>query len=575
MENILVIPVIVPLLFAIGIMTICRTLERQRFFALAACAMNVLVAVTLLARTSNGEILVLRLGNWPAPYGIVLVADQLAALMVMMASILSLCITLFVMRGLNERRERRFFHPLTQFLMMGVNMSLVTGDLFNLFVSFEVMLLASYGLMSLAAPRQRLAPAYAYLVLNVVAGLIFLTAVGLTYGLLGTLNMADMAVKVRALDPEQQSKLMVIVLLMLIVFGAKAAMFPLFFWLPHGYGAATTPIVALFAGLLTKVGVYAMIRVLAGVFEPVFIGIQPLVLTLAGFTMVLGVLGAVAQHTIRRILSFHIVSQIGYMIMGVALLTPHTIAGAVFFMLHNMMVKTGLILVGGIVEMRRGTDDLNKLGGLLKSDTWLAVCFFLLAMSLAGLPPLTGFWGKYLLIEAGFVAEAWIIVTVSIMTSILTLFSMLKIWNYAFWKKAPEPPAHDPTHAIVTPAITQPGPAQWVPLLTLVILATGLGFLPEQFILATRQAGAEVLDKDRYYTEVIGNQQHIYQGTRRLVSVIGASELVIPEFIPEGALIVGNEAPIMPSPIPQAQRPAPSQSPHDPAASTLEEEPQL
>jgi len=544
MDNLLIVPVLSPLVAAVVMVVFGRTLWRQRAMALAHGAITLVAGFTIMARASAGELLVLRLGNWPAPFGIVLQADTLTGLMLMTSAFLGLCISVYSQRGLHERRERRFFHPLSQLLAMGVNMSFLTADLFNLFVSFEVMLLASYCLLALGTPRRQLRAVYLYLALNVASGTVFLFSLGIVYGLLGTLNMADLAIKVRTLDTDAQARLVVAVLMLLTVFGGKAAMFPIFFWLPHSYGAAATPIVALFAGLLTKVGVYAMIRVLGGVFGPVFEVLQPLVLLLAGLTMLLGVWGAVAQTTIRRILSFHIVSQIGYMIMGVALLTPATTAGAVFFMLHNMLVKTGLLLVGGMVEMRCGTDELHRLGGLLKSDRSLAIVFFLLAMSLAGLPPFTGFWGKMMLIEAGFSAGANIIVAVSIFTSIFTLFSMLKIWNYAFWRDAPLHAAAPPVDESGIPLsiLRQPALRQWAPLLAVCGLATLLGIFPERMVQATRRAGLESLQVDLAYKHVVTDQQALWDGPRPLTRI---------GFKPgEPGLPLPTDAPIVPSALP-------------------------
>jgi multicomponent Na+:H+ antiporter subunit D len=489
---------------AIISMTLCKSLWGLRGFSLLACVLNIAIGFRLTASTWHGDILTLHLGNWPAPYGIVLVADLMASMLLLLGAILSLLIVLFSQRGLKDRRERRFFHPLVQFLMMGVNMAFLSGDMFNLFVSYEVMLLSSYGLMCLGSGRRELKPLYMYLILNIVSGTLFLFACGITYGFMGTLNLADMAMKVRELEPDQMKKLLVVVMMFIIVFGSKAAMFPLFFWLPHSYGAAATPIVALFAGLLTKVGVYSMIRVLVGVFGPVFEGLQPFVLTLAGLTMVLGVLGAVSQNTIKKILSFHIVSQVGYMIMGLTLLAPATVAGALYFMMHNMVVKTGLLLLGGMVEMKRGTDELSKLGGLWRSDRTLGIAFFLLAMSLAGIPPLTGFWGKLMLIQAGFEVEAYAIVGVSIFTSILTLFSMLKIWLYAFWRDTPDDP-EGAKQAFANAQLPQPHSRQWVGVGVLGALTLWMGIIAEPMVAASLRAADTALDVERQHFVVIEN----------------------------------------------------------------------
>jgi multicomponent Na+:H+ antiporter subunit D len=262
---------------------------------------------------------------------------------------------------------------------------------------------------------------------------VFLIAAGLTYAVAGTLNIAHLSERLAGLHSPGITT--VLASLFLIAFGIKAAVFPLFFWLPASYHTPPVAVTALFGGLLTKVGVYSMWRVLTMVFPQDVAYLQPLILTIAGLTMVTGVLGAVAQTDFRRLLSFHIVSQIGYLLMGFGLFTEGAMAGAVFFMVHVILAKTALFFVSGIAYEVLGSYDLKKLGGLRKSHPGVALLFLLAAFALAGLPPLSGFWAKLALVQAGLEARQYAIVAVALGVSLLTLYSMTKIWHEAFWKK--------------------------------------------------------------------------------------------------------------------------------------------
>jgi multicomponent Na+:H+ antiporter subunit D len=314
-------------------------------------------------------------------------------------------------------------------LTAGVAAAFLTGDLFNLFVSFEVMLTASYVLITLGGRPEQVRAGMTYVVISLVASALFLTALAFVYASAGSVNLADLSVRLEALPDGVRQGLVV---LLLVVFGIKAALFPLFFWLPDSYPTAPTAITAVFAGLLTKVGVYAIIRTQTALLPE---GERPqvLLLVVAGATMLIGVLGAIAQNDIKRILSFHIVSQIGYMIMGLGFFTVAGVAGAVIYTVHHIIVKTTLFLTGGLVEHRAGTGHLDRLGGLVRTSPVIAVLFLLPALSLAGIPPLSGFVAKFALVDAGLAGGWWAVVAVSLLVSLLTLFSMTKIWAGAFW----------------------------------------------------------------------------------------------------------------------------------------------
>jgi multicomponent Na+:H+ antiporter subunit D len=373
-------------------------------------------------------------------------------------------------------------------------MCFLTGDLFNLFVAFEVMLSASYVLITLGGTEDQVRTGMTYVVISIVASTFFLTAVGLIYAATGTVNMADLAGRLADLPDSVRSALG---LLLLVVFGVKAAIFPLFFWLPDSYPTAPSPVTAIFAGLLTKVGVYAIIRTQTLLFPAD--GNGTLLLFLAGATMVVGVLGAIAQDDIKRILSFHIVSQIGYMIMGLGLFTVAGLAGAILYTVHHIVVKTSLFLVSGLVEHLDGTGLLRRLGGIARRAPLVGALFLLPALSLAGLPPFSGFVAKLALVQAGLDTEAWLIVGVSLAVSALTLFSMTKIWAGAFWG-APEGQAHPEASDA-----RQRGPRLMVgATAALVIVSLGIAVAAGPVYELSERAAGELLAPSAYVEAVLG-----------------------------------------------------------------------
>ncbi len=387
-------------------------------------------------------------GDWPAPFGITIVADLFAAIMLVVSVAMLLAVLVYAI-GQKTDATSRVFHPVYLLLAAGVSLAFLTGDLFNLFVSFEVLLIASYVLITIGGNREQVRSGMTYIVINLVASALFVTAIAFVYAATGTMNMADLVGK---LDTIPGGLATALGLLLLVVFGIKAALFPLFFWLPDSYPTAPSPITAVFAGLLTKVGVYAIIRSQTLWFGND--GPDPLLLTVAGLTMLIGVLGAIAQNDIKRILSFHIVSQIGYMILGLAFFTIAGLAGAILYIVHHIIVKTSLFLVGGMVEETENTGALSRLGGLTRRTPLLAVLFAIPALSLAGVPPFSGFVAKLSIAEAGFAVDSYVVVGVSLLVGLLTLYSMTKIWNGAFWgtspDDAPETPA--PTPALMAAA---------------------------------------------------------------------------------------------------------------------------
>jgi multicomponent Na+:H+ antiporter subunit D len=435
MDILLLFPIIIPFFTAILAILSWKHRQVQRVIGIIGTVLLLAASIALFVWVYRDGIQIVQIGSWEAPFGITLVADLFSSIMILMAGLMGFVVGLYSVVNIDPERQSLGFYPLYHILLMGVCGSFLTGDLFNLYVWFEVMLIASFVLLALGSERRQLEGAFKYVTLNLLASAIFLAAAGIVYGTAGTLNMADLSVR---LHEAPTGLVTTLSMMFLIAFGIKAALVPLFNWLPSAYHTPPTAVSSIFAALLTKVGVYAIIRTYTLIFVQDQQYTHMIIMILAALTMVIGVLGAASQYHFRRILSFHITSQIGYMMMGLALFSPLALAGAIFFIVHNIINKTNLFLVSGVSDWVGGSYQLKKLGGLYSTLPFLAVMFLIPALSLAGIPPLSGFWGKFMLIQAGLEEHAYFIVFVALAVSMLTLYSMTKIWIYAFWKKQPE-----------------------------------------------------------------------------------------------------------------------------------------
>jgi multicomponent Na+:H+ antiporter subunit D len=501
MSDVIVLPILIPFGTAALALLAWRLQAVQRALGVTGAAGVLAASLWLLIEVQEKGIIVAQIGSWPAPYGITLVADLFSAIMVLLTGVMGMSIAIYSLGSIDEQRNLFGYYPLLNILLMGVAGAFLTGDIFNLYVWFEVMLIASFVLLSLGGERPQIEGAFNYVTLNLLSSAIFLAAVGILYGTVGTLNMADLSLRLQNL--QMPGLATVLAMLFLIAFGIKAAVFPLFFWLPASYHTPPVAVTALFAGLLTKVGVYSLIRVFTLLFLEDVEFTHTLILVIAGLTMVTGVLGAVAQYDFRRLLSFHIISQIGYLLMGLGLFTVSALSGSIFFMAHVILAKSTLFLVSGVVHRLEGTYELKKLGGLYAEYPLLAILFLLPALSLAGIPPLSGFFAKLALVQAGLAAKQYGIVAAALGVSVLTLFSMIKIWTEAFLKPLPaEEPRSEP----------QPGlnhrdsglPLMVIPILALVVLAVIIGVSAEPFYDLARQAAEQLMDPARYIQAVLG-----------------------------------------------------------------------
>ncbi|MGI5351811.1 Na+/H+ antiporter subunit D [Streptomyces sp. CA-250714] len=434
-------PVILPLCAAGLKLAIGARLERvQRFISAAVLLAVLVVSLLLLIAADRHGPQVMFAGGWAPPVGIVLVADRLSALMLVISSSVTLSVLVYsVGQGMADNDDTTpmsVFHPSYLVLVAGVSDTFLAGDLFNLYVGFELMLTASYVLMTIGGTLARIRAGATYAIVSLLSSMLFLAAVAMVYAAAGTVTMAPLPARLDALP---DSVGMVIQIALLGVFAIKAAVFPLAAWLPDSYPTAPAPVTAVFAGLLTKVGIYAMLRTQTLLFPGP--GIGTVLLVLALLSLLVGILGAVAQTDLKRLLSFTLISHMGYMIFGIGLGSPSGISGAVFYVAHHITVQTTLFLVAGLVERRSGTTDLQSLGGLARLSPLLAVLFFVPALNLAGIPPLSGFLGKFGLLRAGVDdggALAYVLVGGGTVTSLLTLYALAKAWNVAFWR-APAP----------------------------------------------------------------------------------------------------------------------------------------
>lgn len=471
-----------------------RWLFLQKICHLIGAIGLLLVTIWLFYVVSFKEILVVQVGGYKAPFGITFVTDRLSAIMLLITGIIGFNVSIYALYDINIWRQRFGFYVAYWILLMGICGAFSTGDLFNLYVWFEVMLIASFVLLVLGNKKMQLDGTMKYVSLNLVATILMLLAIAMLYAMVGTLNMADLAQKLKVYPLAGTAT--TVVLLLTIAFGIKSALFPLFFWLPASYHTTNVTTAAIFAGMLTKVGVYALIR-LTTLILPDSHYILSLLLFSAGLTMLTGVLGAASQFNFRRLLSFHIISQIGYMVMGLAIYTPFALAGAIFYIVHHIIVKTNLFLISGICSQIGKTSDIRRLGGFYNQYPFLAILFFIPAFSLAGMPPLSGFWGKLILLKAALVSSHYIIAAVALLVSLLTLYSMTKIWTQVFWKT---PPAEVATlDSFSNTKLT----VILLPVVVLAMITLIIGLFPQHFFQAMLQAAEQISHPEWYIHAVL------------------------------------------------------------------------
>ena len=481
-------PVATPLAAAALATLLHRRPALQRAVMEAAVALTLVAAALLLAHAARGERLVMAFGGWGAPFGVTFVAERLGAALCTTAAAIAVAVAIFARADVRARRRRAGFDPLFLGMLASVNGAFLTGDLFNLYVWFELMLATALGLMTLDRRRAQIDGALRYAAMSMMGATFILVGIGLLYGAVGTLDMADLSRAIAGRAPSVT--LTTAGYLLLAGLLLKSGVFPFFFWLPASYHTAPIGVAAALAGLLTKVAFYACLRVLVLVFgvgasAPAVSGMPPLLALLAALTMLVSVLAAIAQVDVRRVLAFHVMGQVAYLVMGLALASSLGTAAAIFYTMHTMLVQTGLFLGAGAIARAGGGYDLRAAGGLIREHPFFAALFATLALSISGVPPLSGFWAKALVIDAAVRARlpwSWWLIAIALVTGFLTLYSMSTLWTQAFWR----PPKRRERRA-------RPIPPAMVAAVALMAACTlGLGLAIEPAVRLSRAAAREL-----------------------------------------------------------------------------------
>lgn len=493
MSNIIVLPMVLPLLTGIFLVFIKEHIYIQRWVTFFVLLVNGCLSGLILYHVATHGILRLDFGGWIPPFGILFVADSFALLLVTTTSFISAFVILYAMDTIGAKRERLYFYPFTLFLIAGVIGSFLTGDIFNLFVTFEVMLISSYVLLTLGASRTQLMEAMKYIAINVVASSFFLIAIAYLYGTLGTLNMAHLSVRIA--EAGQTPIITTISLLFLVVFGLKAALL-LYQWLPGAYSTPPTAIAALFGALLTKVGVYAIVRVFTLLFYHETTITHILIAIMASLTMIGGALGAIAYTNIRSIVSYNVVISIGFMLIALAVLEPVALEGFMFYLVHDMVLKALLFLIAGTVIYATNAEQIDEISGLIQHYPGLGWSFFITVLALSGIPPLSGFIGKLLIAQGAIDAGAIFLIILGFLSSLIVLYSLMRMFMNCFWGET-----------IIDQDDVKPLTLKMMlPISALVIVSFALGFGAEWLTPFVKHAAATLVDPSIYIDAVLTDE---------------------------------------------------------------------
>lgn len=490
MNNLLIMPVIIPLIVGMVLIIFPKNIILQRALSLFAIAASGLITLNIMNQILDDGIQTLQLGGWEAPFGISFVGDMFSVLLVLTTCIVAFCCLIYAFRSIGEKNEKLYFYPLFLFLIVGVNGSFLTGDLFNLYVFFEVFLLASYVLISLGGGKKQLRESLKYVFTNIVSSAFFLIGVAYLYSITGTLNLAHLSSRIA--EAGQDGLITTVALLFLIVFSLKAGLL-LFFWLPGSYSVPPTAIAAIFAALLTKVGIYAIFRMFTLIFyhEPqvthLIIGI------LAAVTMILGALGAAGFMDVRKILTYNVIISVGFIVAGLVSMTEAGVMGSIYYLIHDMIIKALVFLIGGTIIFLTGTSNLREISGLIRRHPALGWMFFIGALSMVGIPPLSGFLGKVFITQGTFEIGYFWLGGIGLLASLFILFSMIKLFMNAFWGETilTEEEEKGSTKGLIFP----------IALLLIFSLALGLGAEGIQVYVA--EAAEQLLNPSLYIDAVL------------------------------------------------------------------------
>lgn len=492
--NSLILPFLLPFLAGvIGFLDRKPSIFRRFYFSFFFLA-QIGASFYLLVSTYYDFPLTLFIGSWPPPASIVLMGDSLSISLSLMSAILAFITLLFSFFEFPLENEPSMRLPFFAILNTGIQLAFLTGDLFNFYVALEILLASSYALMCLESAKEKLKHSFPYIAINLIGTSLFLLGIGITYSQAGTLNMADLAIffASNTYEPLVRVGLLLIVFVLLL----KAAVYPLCYWLPESYPIVSFSTASFFSAILTKVGLYGLIRLFNTLLGEIPFEFSEILLFLSGLTMLIGVLGALSKDTLKEILSYHSISQIGYMIFVITNPSRFGIEATLFFMFHHSFVKASLFLIGGAAAQGVKTEKIYLMGGVYDYSPFLSFLFFLQALSLAGLPPLSGFWVKYFSISSGVAKEQYGTVTIALITSLLTLISMIKVWHYAFWTKKR---FRDWSKFPYTSAVR--GMSLLSLALTLITLT--MGFYVEGWFRFFDKISVELLDREQYQKAVL------------------------------------------------------------------------
>lgn len=492
MINLPVFPIVIPALAAILMMFMPKRVQLQRAMALGALVITAIVSLFLVHTVSTEGIQTLNLGNWQAPFGITLVSDMLSALLVTTSTLLTLFIVWFAVHYFSDSYEGNYLYISMLFLLVGVNGAFTTGDIFNLFVFFEVFLMSSYVLIVLGGRGVQLRESIKYLLVNIIASALFVMSVALLYGVTGTLNLADLAMKIPVVD--NPDVITVIGVLFVIVFGMKGALVPLHYWLPGAYVVAPTPILAMFGALLTKVGVYSILRTYTLLFDGNGEFLQTFLMVLAVLTIFIGMTGAIAYNDVKLIIIYNIMIAVGVILYGISVNTQTSLEGSLYYLIHDMIIKAVLFMLVGMMIGITKSGQLRDMGGLITRFPLFGWTFFVAALSLAGIPPLSGFFGKLLIVSGGMDEGELFGPLLVLLSSLFVLYSVMKIFLNGFWGEAKR--EYDGPLVPYTKRLI-------VPVFLLLIIAVAYGFGAEAIHPYITQAIEPLVNPEIYIDAVI------------------------------------------------------------------------
>lgn len=485
MDNIASLPILIPLMCGLLTLWMQSRVRLQQFIHFLGVAIYLLMVVYISWSIHRHGLLVLRLGGYPAGFAVSFVLDFFTSLMLLITAIIVLAVSVYSLAD-NTIYRRNLFYPAFWFMIAGVSGAFSTGDLFNLYVWFEVMIMASFVMVILSREKKYLQGCLHYVALNLLATLIMLLSISFLYGLSGTLDMASLSQWTH--DTKSSEAFIFCFGALMVAFAIKSALFPYCFWLPDSYHLTSVSTGAVFAGLLTKVGVYALIRTGTLFFAPQAQFMQ-LLLIVSVLTMLSGVFGAMTDFNIRRILSFHIISQVGYMTLALAMGSTLALSAGIFYIIHHVLVKTNLFLIAGLMGRYNGHVDIRQMGNFFRQKPMLVILFLIPALSLAGLPPLSGFWAKYLLLQAAFASGFWLSAFMAIVVGFFTLFSMIKIWRYAFLQ---------PTTNTIRLIRQEEASLRYLPIILLSLLTVLIGLFPQILYDVVEEAAKALLQPEAY-----------------------------------------------------------------------------